>query len=189
MLRDHRLDARVAREDREGARAGQQRPPGLPVVGDPHGRALRQERQALRPAGQRPIETPIALLKRGEDALVEHEPRAGRPREDTAHAIAGRASAAGEHDRQRVVVPERPFQRRLVVLDEDTAGERDPLGGERVGDRRAVRSGDRHRADRHEVRGRGHGQPRVARPMAITRRAYSPAIRSSTMTPMPPLAR
>ena len=44
-------------------------------------------------------------------------------------------------------------------------------------------------ADRHEV-GRGrHGQPRVARPTAIKTSAYSPAIRSSTMTPMPPRAR
>src|SRR5256885_15599376 len=58
MLPDHRLDARVAREDREGARPGHQRPSGFAVVSDPHRRALRQGSHALPPSGHRPNKPP-----------------------------------------------------------------------------------------------------------------------------------
>src|SRR5213594_1805438 len=107
MLLDHRLDAGVAGKDREGARAALESPPGFAVGRDPHRGALRQERQALRPSGQRSVEPPVALLERGKETLVEHEPRAAHARQHAAHDVTGRASAAREHHRQRLVGPER----------------------------------------------------------------------------------
>src|SRR3989475_509710 len=138
------------------------------------------------PSRQRAIEPAIALLERGEEPVVEDEPRAGHPREHAAHDVAGRASAAREHDGQRLIGPERPLEHALVVFDEDAAHDVDAGSAERRRDRRAVGAGGRHRPDRDDVGARCHGQAKTARPMTIPLRAYHPAIRSSTMIPMPP---
>ena len=141
VLREHRLQGRIARQHGVRAVAVLHRPAGFRVGGDPDRRALGKESQPLGPARQGSVEAAIALLQRREEPLVEHEPRAGHARDHPADDVAGRATGAGQHHRQDLVRPERLLERALVVLDEDSAHDGDAGGAESRGDRRAVGAG------------------------------------------------
>src|SRR5262249_56758505 len=104
-------------------------------------------------------------------------------------SAAGRPAAARQHDRQDLVGAERPLEGALVVLDEGAADDGDAGRAECRGDRGAVGAGRGRRPHGDDVGARRHGQAKTARPMTITSRAYSPAIRSSTITPIPPVIR
>jgi hypothetical protein len=125
LLGDRRLQCGVARQHRKSPVAAFHRPPGFGVGRDPHGGALRQKGQALGATRQRAVESAIALLQGGQEPVVEDEPCAGHAREDAAHDVAGRAAAAREDDRQRLVRAERPLERGLVVFHEDSADDGD----------------------------------------------------------------
>jgi len=128
---------------------------------DPHRRPLRQKGQSLGASGQRAIESAIALswsLVRSRSLSTSRAPVTRR--EHAADDVAGRASPPAEHHRQRLVGPESPFERALVVFDEDATHDVDAGGAKSCRDRGAVGAGGGHRPDRDDVRARCHGQAR-----------------------------
>src|SRR5262249_61610229 len=100
---------------------------------------------------------------------------------------AGGPAGPSERHRQDVAGGNRLLEGAFVILDEDPAHDSDAGDAEGGRDRRAVGVGRCRRADRNDVGARGHGHAKAARPMPITMRAYNPAIRSSNITPIPPV--
>jgi len=96
------------------------RPGRLARRDDPGRGALREESEALRTPGHRPVSLLEGGFDRGQEALVQDEPGPAQARERAPHDLAGGAAGSSQHDDQRVGVervPERRFDRRLVLVD------------------------------------------------------------------------
>ena len=160
---------------------GLEHPRGLPRRGPEQG-ALRQERQAIEPPRHRLPAPGEVLLHRGEELVVQHQPRPAEARERAPDHLAARAARLGEHHHQRGRLDRaaQGFLHRGLVLVHDLArGHRHALGQERARHhhpRRVVGRGQLRGAHRQDP-GAAHGRLTRGRRRGRARPARAPARR------------
>ena len=147
---------------------GLQQPGRLARRDDPGRGALREESEALRTPGHRPVALLEGGFDRGQEALVQDEPGPAQARERAPHELAGGAAGSSQHDDQRVGVervPERRFDRRLVLVDGLAGGDGKPGRDEGHRDPPAgpIGADERRGADRQHERRDHAGMPSQAR--------------------------